>query len=291
MNVSGSNDILDAMEMMEGGLTADLFKEYMRLTTLAEGGGNELDIVSRMMQTFNLNFTNARALYKGYLENPNMGTEEVLALMAAHNTPLPNASSPELEAAIVTQSITNWWTQTGQSYWDKKIPTSLGQEIAKAINEYNKETGSNEPVPYIPGVTSTPMDTQKLLGTSAPYLTADGSARFGHFSAGLQEFIAAEGRRNDPNAQAAAGRFNREILPRLPENIGNGTIDLIDELQMQFYRATQGIPAAFGEAGNKVGANELATLNATMDAILRQLGTLDNTLDKLAELNVTVDIP
>jgi len=136
---------IDAMKVMEGGLTPSLFNEYMRLTKGIEGGNKEAT-VERMRQTFGLNYTNASALYEGW--NPNMNEASLKALVDQYkNQPLPNASSPELEAQKTTQAITNWWTQTGQKYWDEKLPKTLNEELRKAIMEFNKKTGSDVPVP------------------------------------------------------------------------------------------------------------------------------------------------
>jgi hypothetical protein len=89
-----------------------------------------------------------------------MDIDEWKRLVDQHkNQPLPNAGSPELEAAKTTQAITNWWTQTGQTYWDKKIPDTLFLELRKTIEEHNKVTGSNVPLPLIPG---TPADQSKM---------------------------------------------------------------------------------------------------------------------------------
>jgi hypothetical protein len=137
---------IDSMKILEGGLTPGLFNEYMELTKNIEGGNKEA-IVERMRQTFGLNYTKADALYEGW--NPAMDESSLQALIDRYkNQPLPNAGSPELGAAKTTQDITNWWTQTGQIYWDNKIPTTLAEELAKAIRENNKEAGGNTPVPF-----------------------------------------------------------------------------------------------------------------------------------------------
>jgi hypothetical protein len=137
---------IDSMKILEGGLTLGLFNEYMELTKNIEDGNKEA-IVERMRQTFGLNYTGADALYEGW--NPAMDDTGLQALIDRYkNQPLPNAGSPELEAQKTTQAITNWWTQTGQTYWDKKIPATLAEELAKAIRENNKAAGGNTPVPF-----------------------------------------------------------------------------------------------------------------------------------------------
>jgi len=144
-NLSGG-DYIEAMKLMERGLTPSLFNEYMRLTGNVEGG-NKQAVIERMRQTFGLNYTNASALYNGW--KPGMNEASLKALVDQYsNVPLPDSSSPELEAAKTTQAITNFWTQTGQTYWDKKIPTTLAEELANAIRENNKEAGGNTAVPF-----------------------------------------------------------------------------------------------------------------------------------------------
>jgi len=129
---------LDAMKIMEGGLTPNFFNEYMRLTKNIEGGNKEAT-VERMRQTFGLNYTNATALYEGW--KPGMSDDSMKALVDRYkNNPLPNANGPELEGMITTEKIRNAYTEAGQIYFDKNFPklqsefTKAQDEIVKAIN-------------------------------------------------------------------------------------------------------------------------------------------------------------
>jgi hypothetical protein len=245
----------------------------MNLSSTAEGGSME-GIVQRMTQTFGLNYTNALALYKGWQENPNMAGGDVQSLIDRHRGGLPSVESSELETAKITAEVMNLHARIGQIAFDGQIP-----ELERAIGEARGELN------VVTGALPTGREVEALIEASVPHLASDGGGRGLHFSLGMQEFIAAESRANDPNAQTAANRFNTEILPRLPEEMPNEMVDYIDQLQNQFYKATQGIPATFSEAGNKVGTQELADLNATMNSIEVMLGKLNTTLS-----NIDVDI-
>jgi hypothetical protein len=160
--IAGGDSYIDAMKVLEGGLTPDLFKKYMSLTSGAESGGRE-GIVERLRQTFGLNYTSADKLYKAW-ENPEirakLNDESLKAIINNNKNEPPPPNSPELEAAKITEAIKNWWTQTGISHWDANFPTTLVQELAKAIREYNQETGNDEPVPGLP--TKKPVDTSGM---------------------------------------------------------------------------------------------------------------------------------
>ncbi len=137
-------DVTDVMMKLEKGLTPELFKEIMKLNTERTDGDRD-GIVEHLRDQFNLNYTNADALVKGYNANKDYTQKEIDAMINAN--PLPEAKSPELDAAKVTESITNWWTKTGISHWDTNFPKILGEELAKSIKEYKKEVGDLPPTP------------------------------------------------------------------------------------------------------------------------------------------------
>ena len=134
--VPESSSYIDAMIKMEEGLTPDMFKEFMKMTTNAEGEGSREAITERMRQTYSLNYTNADALYQGYIKNPEMDTESIEALISPYrNKALPDSKSPELDAMKVIQETTNLYTRVNQTYWDKMLPDTLGKELDKATKE------------------------------------------------------------------------------------------------------------------------------------------------------------
>ena len=141
-----TKDYVDVMAAMEQGVTPDFFRKYMSMTSDAEGG-NRAAIIERMRQTFGLNYTNARTLFEGHRDNKfgSMSTEEFQKMMTDLKS-LPNSDSAELRAAIDTQGTVKWWVTLGQRYWDRQLPL-IRDELIKAIETYNKETGSNVAVP------------------------------------------------------------------------------------------------------------------------------------------------
>ena len=133
--VPEGSSYIEAMKVMEGGLTPELFTKFMEMTSNAEGGGRE-GIVERMRQTFGLNYTNADALYQGWMENPDMNRESLNALISPYmKQGLPDTKSPELDAFKSIQETTNLYTRVNQTYWDKMLPDTLGKELDKATKE------------------------------------------------------------------------------------------------------------------------------------------------------------
>jgi hypothetical protein len=177
--IAGGGSFIDAMKVLEGGLTPELFSEYMKLAGGAEGGSRE-GIVPRMMKTFNLNYTNADVLYKAWDKNKDITTDELKKLMGSFKQEPPPADNPDLKAAITIEEIKNWWTETGISKWDAGFPNMLLEELKKAITAYNEATGSNVPVPSggapVPGVipgAGTEKDAEAALRATEdnPYAT------------------------------------------------------------------------------------------------------------------------
>jgi hypothetical protein len=123
---------VEAMKVMEEGLTPEMFSKYMSLTSSAEGGGYE-GIVERMRQTFGMNYINADKLYQSWKINPNMNNAE---LEEYKKKPLPDARSPELEAAQLTARTANITVQTGQFHFDNQLP-KYREELGKAEENLN----------------------------------------------------------------------------------------------------------------------------------------------------------
>ena len=115
------------MKKLERGLTPELFERIMRLTGYAEGDATE-GIIHRMMDTFGLGHIPAHALYTAWRGGKH-GTSEQLRSLTGRQVGPPTANSAELEAARLTQGITNWWTQTGQVYWDRTFLPALREEF------------------------------------------------------------------------------------------------------------------------------------------------------------------
>ena len=118
-----------AMKLMEEGVTPALFRNFMDLTSNAEGGAME-GIIERMRETLGLNYTNAYALFTGWRDNPQFMDDNYLErVLQRHGAILPSADSAEMEAARITSAITNWWTQNGMRYWDNTFLPALQREF------------------------------------------------------------------------------------------------------------------------------------------------------------------
>jgi hypothetical protein len=130
---------IEGQKILESGLGGkygvELFQETMRLNTSYEGGGRE-GIEERMRDQFNLNYTNADMLYKGY--DPNMNESEIKALIDKSKGEPPPENSPELDAVKKIEEIKNLWTQTGIMKWDANFPDMLLAELRKAQEDVYK---------------------------------------------------------------------------------------------------------------------------------------------------------
>jgi hypothetical protein len=78
-----------------------------------------------------------------------VSSESTQALIDKYGTKPPPPNNPEFDAEKMTEAIKNWWTQTGEVYWNKQL-SKIYDELEKSIQAYNKETGSNVPLPPIP---------------------------------------------------------------------------------------------------------------------------------------------
>jgi hypothetical protein len=132
---------VDVMKLVEEGLSGDrgtdLFNKTMKLAYQAEGEGRE-GFIERVRQFFNQNYTNADKIFaeweKAFKEN-GKGFKDSAEYKEFLKTKPQEASSKELDAAKTTQEIVNLWAQTGQAYWDKKMPGTLAEELRKALEE------------------------------------------------------------------------------------------------------------------------------------------------------------
>ena len=147
-NSAKSVSYIEAQKVLEGGLTPELFREYMSLTSQAEGG-DRAATVERMRQTFGLNYTNADTLYGSWEKNKNMSENELKALIDQYKNEPPPANSAELEASKTIEEIKNLMTKTGQEYWDRQLG-ELKTALENAKQKYNEATGSNVPIPALP---------------------------------------------------------------------------------------------------------------------------------------------
>jgi hypothetical protein len=165
-NLAGDGaSYVDAQKILEQGLTPALFKEYMNLSSKAEGRDNREGMVERMRQTFNLNYNTADQLYKAWKDNKALSDEQLQAILNRQGG-VPEASNTELHAAIMTQSTVYWWTQQGRIWFDTKL-NDLRDEMTKAREAFQRLAGINTaPTPYRSPVTNinslhTPLDPSR----------------------------------------------------------------------------------------------------------------------------------
>jgi hypothetical protein len=164
---------VEAMKVLERGLTPELFREYMKIAAKSEGGGYE-GIIEQMRQTFKLNYTNAGVLYSAFDKNKNISSDDLKRLMESFKQEPPPAKSPELDAEKITRAIENWWKETGIAKWDENFPKTLAEELANAIRGYNEATGSNVPVPgEVPP--PTPEESRKAVADTLAELEVAGT--------------------------------------------------------------------------------------------------------------------
>jgi len=94
-----------------------------------------------------------------------------------------------------------------------------------------------------------------------------------------------ESQNADPNARIAGAYFN-EIFGALPDRPSEKILRLLFDLSTDAFNATRS--GRNREAGEMIGENEIQGLVNTMQTILRELGILDQTLERLQERGIPV---
>jgi hypothetical protein len=134
-DITRGGDYIDAMILLEKGLTPELFKEQMELMSGAEGG-SRAGTIERMRQMYGLNYAGAAQLYQswdanklnaGYFDSKEFAKELEKAKAAA-----PDADSFELDYGKVTEGFKTVMAQFGRDHFDIKLG-QLPEEIAKAL--------------------------------------------------------------------------------------------------------------------------------------------------------------
>jgi hypothetical protein len=121
--VPEGSSYIDTMLKMEEGLTPEFFNEYMKLTSNIEGG-DRAAMIERMRQTFGLNYTNANALHKGWVEKGELSRAEIDEL-TNRQLGIPSVESPELSHNVETMEVRNLIIQSGMGIWDEETPRAL----------------------------------------------------------------------------------------------------------------------------------------------------------------------
>ncbi|MDR0507764.1 MAG: hypothetical protein LBH32_13255 [Dysgonamonadaceae bacterium] len=145
-DIKRTGDYIDAMIVLEKGLTTDLFTKQMEIINNAEGGGRTGSI-ERIRQMYGLNYFNSAMLYDTWKSREASGNpldeKETEKLLNTFGKTPPTASSPELDAARMIEEIKNLKTDTGQAYWDDQI-SKIIEELRKAKKE-NDEVRNPKP--------------------------------------------------------------------------------------------------------------------------------------------------
>jgi hypothetical protein len=133
-------DYIDAMAILERGLTPELFHSQMQMIEGVEGPGNRTGAVEQMKNIYGLNYTGSAALYQTYQDKVAefggdkeaadtyfKGDEWGKTLEDFKANPDYNSSS-ELSMFRDVEEIKKYTVQIGQWHLDKKLP-----EIAEAL--------------------------------------------------------------------------------------------------------------------------------------------------------------
>jgi hypothetical protein len=150
---------VEAQKVLEEGLTPELFKEYMKLASSAEGGGRE-GIIERMMATFGLNYTNADRLYQSRDKLAAMNDESLRAELNKYRNNLPTATSKEFNVSKDTQAIQNALVNLGIASWDKTMPAAIAAALEDILGKKDKTPAPDDvtpPRPYNGNVAETPQ--------------------------------------------------------------------------------------------------------------------------------------
>jgi len=146
----------EAMKIMEAGLGGKygtrLLHETMKLNMAAEGGGIK-DVGESVRQQFGFNYTLTDEFLKDWLPYKDKDSKDFASLWESHkakymNAPLPDASSPELEAAKISEEVRNIYTQIGQIKFGD-YHGKLLEEVKKANELLGAVKGNSVPNPPV----------------------------------------------------------------------------------------------------------------------------------------------
>ncbi|MDR0322052.1 MAG: hypothetical protein LBI28_11160, partial [Treponema sp.] len=115
-----STDIVDVQKYLENpDDLVGLYNEFIKQIKDVEGD-NRLEIVSRLIKRFGLNYTTADALYR----SNGTSTEEVNRLLS-RQAGIPTPSSNELRYSIETMNVRNLIIEAGQDFYDTETTKAL----------------------------------------------------------------------------------------------------------------------------------------------------------------------
>ena len=289
----------DIMQILEQGIKPDLLKGQFDAVQRLEGN-NTAGIIERFRTMYGLNYTGAAQVY-GMMGN--MGKEggfsaEKIAKMIEEMKTDPKYQSDSALLSDTLNSLKNDGIKIGMLEFDNteiKLLREQAEILAKELQE--RQRGGVPEARFSESTHELVEATRQNLEDNG-FSLSDNQSQIDMLGAYVQGFRMTEshivsnrlaslsrgGTEGDANAQIAGRKFNG-ILPYL-ENPSENIIDLIYELQNEYHESTRN--GRGKEAGDKIGTGELETLTNIMNTILRQLGILDGTLDKLHEDGVPV---
>jgi len=165
MDNGESADWIDVLAEMEKGVNTDVIREFIKLTSNAEGGSRS-DIIKRISQAFGLNNTVARDIYDN---RDKILSEDELKKRIGEQPGLPKASNPEQENAKTIEQIRNIYTRIGQIKFEDYHAKHL-QELEKAKNELINAIRGNKP--YQPTDTSNMNPYEAVTAAQSDYTKA-----------------------------------------------------------------------------------------------------------------------
>jgi hypothetical protein len=219
-----------------------------------------------MRQTFGLNYTNADVLYKAW-KDPNKSDEDYKNLYEGFkDKPLPNANSPELQTAKISEEIKNMYTQLGQTHLDKNFEKLVAEHQKIKVELINALRGE---MPHTPVIAPSARDVALLEGGNVP----------------LGGVISESSERDYKNQMSF-------IMPDITGPYNSATIKSPDvkEVYEAFYRMTG------GKNGNDMilDKSEVGQLIPLLSKIAENKGISKEDFERLIEkLNVsfTVEVP
>ncbi|MDR1219683.1 MAG: hypothetical protein LBK73_08760 [Treponema sp.] len=151
-------DYIDAMAILERGLTPELFHSQMQMIEGVEGKGNRTGAVEQMKSVYGLNYTGSAALYQSYQDKLDSfggdmeeaekyfsGDEWARTLENFKANPDYN-NSTELAMFKNVAKIEQYTAQIGQWELDKKMP-EIANALKKAWEDAYKKGVTKDPPP------------------------------------------------------------------------------------------------------------------------------------------------
>ena len=290
----------DEMQLLERGVSADLLKGQFESVSKLEGN-NVAGIIERFKSMYGLNYTGAAQVYK-MMENAKDANGNFTFDAKKYEDQIKEMlTKPEFASdSALLQTAINKMTDNLVNIGQFKFnSTEWGMLQNQADNvaairgaitrERDKPDIERREAAYLPKVDAAGSATTNTIIT----LMADeyGPGSEGAFTYNLERLSGAAGQSKDLNNQKLGQRYNSEVFPLLEtlntNNVSKEIIDILYQLQRGHSEAVTG-----GEAGNKVGNNELADLNNKIDRLIEALNrntlSTDDNTDSDKDITLTL---